>query len=129
MDDFDPARSHGDRRPALALAAVVALFGAAVWLSYAHGAPAALPGAALGWDLLLHVERASVLLGTVGVVLLVGWRALQGEFPIRFGNVEYAAKSATVELDETSEDFDERISLLEDSFERHWGSRSEKGIQ
>jgi hypothetical protein len=40
--------------------------------SDAYGAPAALPGAALGWPLLFHFERASALLATIGLVLLIG---------------------------------------------------------
>lgn len=44
----------------------------------------------MGSVLLLHIERAAVALGAIGTVWLVGWRALHGHFPIKFGNVEYA---------------------------------------
>jgi hypothetical protein len=78
-----------------------------------EGIPGRLPGAALGWPLLFHLERASALLGTTGVVLLVGWRALRGEFPIRFGNVEYAVKEAAAGADEVSASHDRRLQLVE----------------
>jgi hypothetical protein len=72
---------------------------AVTYASYKRGVPASgLPGAALGWRFLFHLERASVVLATAGIVLLVVWRALHGEFPIKFGNVEYAAKDAAAVL-------------------------------
>lgn len=72
-----------------------------------------LPGVALGWEALFHVERASAMLGAIGVVLLVGWRALSGEFPIRFGNVEYAPKDVTDEVEETAASQEYRLRALE----------------
>jgi hypothetical protein len=73
---------------------VLVVFGVFVYVSEHEGVPAKLPGAALDWNLLFHLERATALLATTGVVLLVGWRALHGEFPIKFGQVEYAQKQA-----------------------------------
>ncbi len=95
-----------------AKAAMPALvFGLAFIGSVAYGSPARLPGAALGWSLLLHVERASAVLAILGAVWLVGWRALHGRFPIKFGHVEYedelAASAATVEAHER------RLKLIE----------------
>jgi hypothetical protein len=81
--------------------------------SDAYGAPAALPGAALGWPLLFHFERASALLATIGLVLLIGSRALRGEFPIRFGNVEYAVREAAARADESTASLDRRVKLIE----------------
>jgi hypothetical protein len=75
--------------------------------------PARLPGAALGWPLLFHLERASVLLATGGMVLLVGWRALHGEFPIKVGNMEYAVREAASRADEVSVSHARRLELLE----------------
>ena len=68
---------------------VLAIFAIAVVASEKAGVPARLPGAAMGWTALFHIERAAAILGVIGIVLLIGWRALSGEFPIKFGNVEY----------------------------------------
>ena len=62
----------------------------------AHGAET-LPGVALGWTLLFHIERASAVLGAAGVTLLIAWRGAHGEWPIKFANLEYAPK-ATVQV-------------------------------
>jgi hypothetical protein len=61
-----------------------------------HGAET-LPGVALGWRLLFHIERASAVLGATGTALLIAWRGAHGEWPIKFGNLEYAPKE-TVEV-------------------------------
>jgi hypothetical protein len=71
-----------------------------------------LPAAALGWTLLFHVERATALLAATGVVLLVGWRATHGEFPVKFGQVEYAQKTAAAAADATSAQ-ERRLRVLE----------------
>jgi hypothetical protein len=87
-------------------------FAAAFGISLAYGSPKNLPGAALGSPLLLHALRASALLAVVGVVWLVGWRALHGDFPIKFGNIEYAAEvEASASVAEAQE---ERLKLIED---------------
>src|SRR5689334_22877313 len=52
----------------------------------------ALPDVALGWPLLLHLERAAAATAIVGVVSLVIWRAGRGEFPQRIGQIEYATR-------------------------------------
>ena len=94
-------------------AAVVVLFtGFFVWLSHRAGVPKKLPGAAFDWRLLFHFERAAALLGTAGVVLLVGWRAVHGKFPIKLGQVEYAQEQAeaTFALNEAQE---RRLKVLE----------------
>jgi hypothetical protein len=89
----------------------VVIAGAFVW-STRSGAPPRLPGAALGWAPLFYVERAGALLGTLGAIVLVGWRALYGHFPIKFGNIEYAdeleASAKTVDSHER------RLDLIED---------------
>jgi hypothetical protein len=92
---------------------VAAVFALVIYVSHNHGLPTQLPGAALGWPLLFHMERAAALLGTLGIVLLVGWRALRAEFPIKFGNVEYAVKEAAARADEASEAHERRIQFLE----------------
>lgn len=75
-------------------AVVLGVFAALAYASHEEGVPRKLPGAALDWTLLFHLERAAAILATAGVVLLVGWRAMHGEFPIKFGQVEYAQKQA-----------------------------------
>jgi hypothetical protein len=92
---------------------VAGLFAIAVYLSTRAAVPDLLPGVALGWGALFHIERAGAMLGAIGVVLLVMWRALSGEFPIRFGNVEYAPKDVTGELEETSRSQEHRLRALE----------------
>lgn len=76
-----------------------------------RGAPSNLPGAALGWAPLFYVERASALLGGLGIILLVGWRALHGQFPIKFGNFEYAQELQA--STETVDAHERRLRLIE----------------
>ena len=94
-------------------AIVVAVFGAALYCSTRAAIPEPLPGVAMGWTALFHVERAGALLGAIGIVALISWRALSGEFPVKFGNVEYAAKEAAAEAEEISESQERRIRVLE----------------
>jgi hypothetical protein len=72
-----------------------------------------LPQVALDWPLLLHVERAAALVGVVSLVTLMWWRAGKGQFPIRFGNIEYAIEDAA----EVASDQEERIAALESAIE------------
>jgi hypothetical protein len=76
------------------------------------GLPATLPGAAFGWNALFHVERAAAVMGAVGLVVLIGARALKGEFPIKFGQVEYAQKQAKAAAGVT-EAQERRLRVLE----------------
>jgi hypothetical protein len=92
---------------------VVAIFGVAALASDAHGVPQALPGAALDWRLLFHFERAAVLLATIGAVVLVLWRATRGEFPIKFGQLEYAVRDTAARAAEVDESHERRLQTLE----------------
>ena len=94
-------------------AIVIAIFAGMVYASDRAGVPDSLPGAALGWVALFHVERAGAMLGAVGIVLLIGWRALSGEFPIKFGNLEYEVKEAASQAGEVADSHDRRIRALE----------------
>jgi hypothetical protein len=94
-------------------AVVAVVFAAAVYASTRAAVPDPLPGVALGWLALLHIERAGALLGAIGIVVLIGWRALSGEFPVKLGNVEYAAKQAAAEAEEASASQEQRIRVLE----------------
>jgi hypothetical protein len=91
----------------------VFLLAAATGISYSAGAPGHLPGAALDWRLLFHVERAAAALAILGGVWLVVWRGLHGEFPIKFGNLEYAAKEAAANSEEATEAQELRLQLVE----------------
>lgn len=95
-------------------AIVVAMFAGVVYASYQQSVPKKLPGAAFDWVFLFHVERAAALLATVGVVLLVGVRAMRGEFPIKFGQVEYPAKEVGEKARAATAAQEERIQLLEE---------------
>ena len=92
--------------------APICVFALAMLISVEAGVPAKLPGAALGSVLLLHVERVAAALGAIGTVWLIGWRGLHGNFPIKFGNIEYADDlKASADAADTHE---QRIKLLED---------------
>jgi hypothetical protein len=92
---------------------VVVLFAAAIVGSAIKGEPDPLPGAALGWPVLLHVERAAAILGAAGAVGLVGWKAAHGEFPIKFGALEYPAKEADAEAKKATAAQEERLQSIE----------------
>jgi hypothetical protein len=92
---------------------VIAVLAAAVYASTKAGTPKELPGVAMDWEALFHVERAGALLGAAGVVLLIGWRALAGEFPIKFGNVEYAVEDAAADAKQATAAQEQRIRVLE----------------
>jgi hypothetical protein len=93
---------------------VAGLLAAVIYMSTQAAVPNLLPGVALGWEALFHVERAGAMLGAIGVVLVVAWRALAGEFPTRFGNVEYAPKDVTDEVEEASASQEHRLRALEE---------------
>lgn len=95
------------------IAAVLCVFGLVVWTSDRSGVPTELPEIALGWTLLLHIERATALLGGIGIVILVGWRALRGELPIKLGHLEYPGEQATAEMRSAVASHEERIRALE----------------
>lgn len=78
----------------------------------AGNVPAHLPGAALNWVLLFHVERAAAVLAIAGTIWLVVWRGLHGEFPIKFGNLEYAQKAASASAEATASQ-EQRLKTLE----------------
>jgi hypothetical protein len=92
---------------------VLLVFVVIIGISDAAGVPEKLPGVALGWNALFHVERAAALLGGFGTVLLVGARAMKGEFPIRFGQVEYAQKEANRAATGVTEAQERRLKVLE----------------
>ncbi len=94
--------------PALVLSAVAAAF------SVTAGAPTELPGVALGWPLLLHLERAAVLVAGLALVVLVGTRATMGHFPFRLGQIEYAVAEINEQFEQTKRFHQEQMDALED---------------
>lgn len=88
------------------------MFGGAA-ASALHGTPEPLPGASLGWPVLLHFERVAALLGTAGCVLLVGVRATKGRFPSKFGHVEYATRDIDSGTETAAEAQERRLVLIE----------------
>lgn len=91
----------------------VALLGGATVLSSSAGTPNELPGIALEWPLLLHLERGLALTGGVAMAVLVGVRATMGQFPFRLGQLEYAIKEMADQYDETDRFQWERLKALE----------------
>ncbi len=91
------------------------LFFLALLASVAAGAPTgtSLPETALGWTPLLHVERAAVAVVILGALGLVIWRAGEGKFPSRFGQIEYATQVVAEELDLAVSGHDWRIARIE----------------
>jgi hypothetical protein len=91
-----------------------AVLAVAIGASFLEGAPKSLPSAALGWGLLFHIERATLVLGGLGAIALVVWRALHGEFPLKFGQLEYAAaKDAAAKSESVGDSQERRIQLIE----------------
>ena len=108
------------KRPVVLFVCAVAAFALLMLASSSVGVPhdakgaEHLPTVALGWRLLFHVERVSSLMVAVGIVMLVAWRGAHGDWPIKFGNVEYAPKAAVRETADVLADQDERVRILEE---------------
>jgi len=107
-------KAVGGQTRIVRLVVLVVVSAAVTYWSVEEGRPKALPGAALGWPALFYVERAAALLGSAGVVLLVGWRALHGHFPIKFGNIEYETPQVIGRRSESAaEGLDRRLRFVE----------------
>jgi hypothetical protein len=91
----------------------VALLGVAAALSATAGTPVVMPGIALEWPLLLHLERGALLLAGLALVLLVGTRATMGQFPFRLGQLEYAVAEINEQFEQTKRFHQEQIDALD----------------
>lgn len=120
-------QAHRARQPPLHwrlwFFAILALYCLLVAASVVYGAPQPLPGVALGYPALLHVERAAALLGGLGAVLLVTYRTAQANFPSSLGNVTYSDRSDVKELEvrvaDLSRTSHERLAVLEHTTQRN----------
>jgi hypothetical protein len=96
------------------------MFGGLVAASSAVGVPRNakgaenLPAVALGWRLLFHIERAGAILGIVALVTLIAWRGAHGDWPIKFGNLEYAPKEVGRITSDALKKQEIRLRYLED---------------
>jgi hypothetical protein len=88
--------------------------------SLSAGSPPAnaVPDIALGWTLLLHIERAAAVAGVLGLTGVVLWRAGLGELPFRFANIEYEAHSG-----DAGRAIEHRVEFLERAI---WGLLDER---
>jgi hypothetical protein len=106
--------------------AVVALTGAALvfGVSLVQGPPETIPVIALGWPLLLYLERAALVAGIVMGIGGTADRLLRGDAVQGFSapggpGVQIAEHAADADealkdaLDETVKELDERLSRLE----------------
>lgn len=94
------------------VAGAVSALAVALVSSLVIGTPRPLPDIALGSAPLLHVERAAALLAIVGASWVVTWRAIHGELPVRFANVEYESELA-IDQEDRITNLHERVVLLE----------------
>lgn len=128
-DDDAAARAQISR-----VLAIVALLSAAAVLvaSFVQGPPASVPAVALGWPLLLYLERAALVAGIIMGIGGTADRLLQGDAVQGFSapggpGVQVAEQAAvTAEqaaeadealkeaLDEGLRELDERVARLED---------------
>ncbi|MDA0179771.1 hypothetical protein OJ997_05660 [Solirubrobacter phytolaccae] len=73
-----------------------------------------LPGAALNWVPLFHVQRAGALLGAVGLVGFVFWHTSHERLPLKVGPIEFAKEAVGVTAD-AIEKLNRRIDQLEEA--------------
>jgi hypothetical protein len=91
--------------------AVVLSSGAVI--STLHGTPNEVPSSALGWPLLLHLERSVATIGLTAAALLVGVRALKGVFPFKLGQVEYLAGHVDRDEQALVDSLEKRVETVE----------------
>ncbi len=66
--------------------------------------------------MLFHVERGVAMVAAIGLVALVLWRGVHGDWPTSYGSLlQYAPKEAVKVTAETLEEQDERLVILENT--------------
>lgn len=102
-----------DARSWRQVATVAVVLALAMTLSAVQGWPDELPAPSLGWPALLHLERGAAFIGIAAAVLLIGVRALNGRFPMRFGQIEYSADEREQEIDAVDQLLTQRLHAVE----------------
>jgi hypothetical protein len=79
-------------------------------VSLLYGTPAKLPGIALGFPILLYLERAAAVLAVMSVVSIFAYMTSLGHLPSQFGNViRYPVADRQHELEGLTAELDRRI--------------------
>ena len=117
---MESLREH--RRIVGGIVATIALVGAAIISLVSPFPEDDLPDVALGFPLLLHVERAAALLAVLGASALVTFRAANGELPTRFAQLEYESHQLIRQANH-----EERIRRLEKAHSVRTEPRIENG--
>jgi hypothetical protein len=92
------------------LVVIPGIYVGGVVASVLYGAPAKLPGVALGFPMLLHLERAGAVLAVVSVVSIFAYMTSLGHLPSQFGNViGYPVADRQHELEQLTAEVDRRI--------------------
>jgi hypothetical protein len=99
------------------LAGTLAVASVAVIVTVAEGAPAHLPGVALGSPILLHAERALALLAVIAAAASIVVQAARGRLPIELSasGLRYEAEAAddtAAAMAELQEQFDELVEIV-----------------
>lgn len=87
-------------------------------VSVLNGTPKKLPGVALGFPLLLHLERAGAVLAAIGAVLVVARLAWLGELPNQLGNIGYASFERRHEFEQSAAELRQHVEVRFDRFEQ-----------
>jgi hypothetical protein len=100
-----------------ALAGTVAVAIVALFVSILEGAPAHLPGVAMGSPILLHAERALALLAVTVAVASIVVQAARGRLPIELSTsgLRYEAEAAdntAAAMAELQEQFDDLVDIV-----------------
>lgn len=92
------------------LVVIPGVYAAGVAASVFYGVPAKLLGVALGFPVLLDLERAGAVLAMAAVVSIFAYMTSLGHLPSQVGNViGYSASDRQHELERLTADLDRRI--------------------
>jgi hypothetical protein len=92
------------------LAVIPAIYMTGFIASVLYGVPVKLPGVALGFPVLLDLERAGAVLAVAAVVSIFAYMTSLGHLPSQVGNViGYPTADRQHELESLTEDLDRRL--------------------